>query len=83
MLYSPALIISIVASLPLINIFLNNLNIDYEYINFLRGTSLFIFFFNSLHILLWVLPITFLLGVLSAYLVTFYKFPFVNFLSGR
>ncbi len=78
-LYSPALIISIVASLPLINIFLNTLNIDYEYINFLRGTSLFIFFFNSLYILLWVLPITFLLGVLSAYLVTFYKFPFVNF----
>ena len=78
-LFSPALIISIVASLPLINIFLNTLNINYEYINFLRDTSLFIFFFNSLHILLWVLPITFLLGVLSAYLVTFYKFPFVNF----
>ena len=78
-LYSPALIISLIASLPLINIFINTLNIDYEYINFLRNTSLFIFFFNSIKILLWVLPITFLLGVISAYLVTFYKFPLANF----
>ncbi|MBS91625.1 MAG: iron ABC transporter [Rickettsiales bacterium] len=80
-MYFLVLIVSLITIIPLITIFkgIIDLNINLEYLNFLREFSLKIYIANSLTILFWVLIFTFCLGVYSAYLVSFYKFPFSNF----
>ena len=47
----------------------------------MKNTFLFEYINNSLLILVSVLIITFLIGVISAYFVSFYDFPFSNFFS--
>jgi iron(III) transport system permease protein len=46
---------------------------------FLKNTFLKNYIINSLIILIGVLFLTFIFGVLSAYFVSFYNFPGVNF----
>ena len=76
-----SLLISTVVALPIITVFLSFLSETSDYYILLKDTFLFEYIFNSLFILFFVVLITFFLGVLSAYFVSFYEFPFSNFFS--
>ena len=65
--------------IPLITIFFSFFQETSEYFNLLKDTFLHDYISNTLAILFSVLLLTFILGVSSAYLVTFYSFPGVNF----
>ncbi len=78
--FSSIIIASIVA-LPIITVFLSFFSETSNYFSILKNTFLFDYIFNSITILLFVILITFFLGVLSAYFVSFYNFPFSNFFS--
>jgi iron(III) transport system permease protein len=78
--FSSILIASIVA-LPIITVFLSFFNETSNYFTILKDTFLFEYILNSITILMFVIIITFILGVSSAYFVSFYEFPFSNFFS--
>ena len=74
--YSSLLIATIVA-LPILTVS----SFFYETSNYLMYLRYFLFEYisNSLIILVFVIIITFLLGVISAYFISFYEFPLSNF----
>ena len=76
-----SLILALIVSLPIITVFLSFFNETSNYFSLLKNTFLFEYIFNSIIILFFVILITFILGVLSAYFVSFYEFPFSNFFS--
>ena len=76
-----SILIAIIVALPIITVFLSFFNETSDYYRILKNTFLFEYIFNSLFILFFVILITFFLGVLSAYFVSFYEFPFSNFFS--
>ena len=78
--FSSIIIASIVA-LPIITVFSSFFSETSNYLSLLKNTFLFDYIFNSITILLFVILITFFLGVFSAYFVSFYSFPFSNFFS--
>ncbi len=73
--------IALIVALPIITVFLSFFNETSNYFFILKNTFLFEYISNSIIILFFVILITFFLGVLSAYFVSFYKFPFSNFFS--
>ncbi len=80
-IYFFVLLISLISIIPLFTIFngIIELNTNSEYFHFFREFSLKNYVANSIIILFGVLVFTFLLGLYSAYLVSFYKFPFSSF----
>ena len=76
-----SLIIALIVAMPIITVFFSFFNETSNYLTVLKSTFLFDYIFNSIIILLFVIIITFVLGVVSAYYVSFYKFPFSNFFS--
>ena len=74
-------IIALIVSLPVITVFLSFFNETSNYFIILKETFLLEYIFNSLIILFFVILITFILGVVPAYFVSFYKFPLSNFFS--
>ena len=76
-----SILIAIIVALPIITVFLSFFSETSDYYRILKNTFLFEYIFNSLFILFFVILITFFLGVLSAYFVSFYEFPFSNFFS--
>ena len=76
-----SLFIALIVSLPIITVFFSFFNETSNYFTLLKNTFLFDYIFNSMTILLFVIAVTFILGVLSAYFVSFYEFPFSNFFS--
>ena len=76
-----SLFIALIVSLPIITVFFSFFNETSNYFTILKNTFLFDYIFNSMIILFFVIIITFILGVLSAYFVSFYEFPFSNFFS--
>ncbi len=78
--YSSLFIATIVA-IPIITVFSSFFGETSDYYILLKDTFLFEYIFNSLFILLFVLIITFFLGVLSAYFISFYEFPLSKFFS--
>ena len=76
-----SIFIALIVALPIITVFLSFFNETSNYFNVLKNTFLFEYIFNSLTILLFVILITFFIGVLSAYFVSFYEFPFSRFFS--
>ena len=76
-----SLFIALIVSLPIITVFFSFFNETSNYFILLKNTFLFDYIFNSMMILFFVIIITFILGVLSAYLVSFYEFPFSNFFN--
>ena len=78
--FSSLFVASIVA-LPIITIFFSFFSETSNYFNVLKNTFLLDYVSNSFIILISVLSITFLLGVISAYFISFYEFPFCNFFS--
>ncbi len=76
-----SLLIALIVALPIITVFLSFFNETSNYFLILKDTFLYDYIFNSLFILFFVIIFTFLIGVLSAYYISFYEFPFSNFFS--
>jgi len=74
-----SLLVSIGVLIPIVTVFFSFFEETSNYYQVLKDTFLFeyIFFFFSL--LICVLTLTFIIGSTSAYLVSFYKFPFSDF----
>ena len=77
--YINSLLISILVALPIITVFLGFFESTSDYFSLLKNTFLLKYISNSIFLLIGVLFLTFLFGVGSAYCVSFYNFPGVNF----
>ena len=77
--YLSSFIVSLLVALPILTVFASFFGTTSEYYELLKNTFLLDYIFNSLIILIGVLTLTFIFGVLSAYFVSFYNFPGVNF----
>ena len=77
--YISSFLISLLVALPILTVFASFFGITSDYYELLRNTFLIDYIKNSAAILVGVLLLTFILGVLSAYFVSFYNFPGVNF----
>ena len=74
-----SLLVSIGVLIPIITVFFSFFEETSNYYEILKDTFLFEYIFNSFILLTCVLVLTFIIGTLCAYLVSFYKFPFSNF----
>ena len=74
-----SLLVSIFVAIPIVTVFTSFFEETSNYYQILKDTFLFEYIFNSLVLLISVLVLTFLIGTSTAYLVSFYKFPFSNF----
>ncbi len=74
-----SLLISLLVIIPILTVSLSFFEDTSRYFDILKKTFLFEYIINSLSLLVGVLILTFFLGVGSAYVVSFYKFPGVNF----
>ena len=74
-----SLVISIGVLIPIITVFFSFFEETSNYYEILKNTFLFEYIFNSITLLISVLILTFLIGTATAYLVSFYTFPFSNF----
>jgi iron(III) transport system permease protein len=77
--YFSSLLISIAVAIPIVTVFSSFFESTSEYSSIIKNTFLYEYIFNSLTLLLGVLLLTFVIGVLGAYLVSFYSFPGSNF----
>ena len=71
--------ISIFVIIPILTVFSSFFENTSNYYQVLKDTFLLEYILNSLILLLSVLILTFLIGTGSAYLVSFFEFPFSNF----
>ena len=74
-----SLLVSIGVLIPIVTVFLSFFEETSNYYQVLKDTFLFEYIFNSFTLLFCVLILTFIIGTASAYLVSFYKFPFSDF----
>ena len=72
-------LISLLVIIPITTVSLSFFEETSRYFTILKETFLLEYIINSLILLIGVLILTFILGVGSAYTVSFYKFPGVNF----
>ncbi|MDC1169047.1 iron ABC transporter permease [Candidatus Pelagibacter ubique] len=77
--YLSSFLISIIVAVPIITVFSSFFETTGGYVAVLKNTFLLDYIYNSLILLTGVLTLTFIIGVGCAYLVSFYKFPGVNF----
>ena len=77
--YLSSFLISIVVAIPIVTVFSSFFETTSNYTSILKDTFLYEYIFNSMILLLGVLFLTFIIGVGCAYIVSFYKFPGVNF----
>jgi iron(III) transport system permease protein len=76
-----SLIVASVVAMPIITVFFSFFNETSNYFFVLKDTFLFDYIFNSVTILFFVVFLTLILGIFSAYFVSFYDFPLSNFFS--
>ena len=74
-----SLLISVIVLIPILTVSVSFFEDTSRYFEILKNTFLLEYIFNSVLLLIGVLIVTFFLGVGSAYLVSFYEFPGVNF----
>ena len=74
-----SLLVSIGVLIPIVTVFFSFFEETSNYYQVLKDTFLFEYIFNSFTLLFSVLILTFIIGTASAYLVSFYKFPFSDF----
>ena len=74
-----SLFVSLGVLIPIITVSFSFFEETSNYYEILKETFLFEYIFNSFVLLVSVLFLTFLIGTVSAYFVSFYKFPFCNF----
>ena len=72
-------LISTIVLIPLITVFTSFFDNTSNYYEILKNTFLLEYISNSIILLFSVLILTFIFGTVSAYLVSFYKFPLSNF----
>ena len=72
-------LISISVAIPIVTVFSSFFEDTSNYFEILKQTFFIEYIFNSLILLIGVLLLTFIFGVGSAYLVSFYQFPGANF----
>ncbi len=77
--YLSSIIVSLTVAIPILTVFSSFFQDTSNYFEILKQTFFFEYIFNSLTLLIGVLFLTFILGVGSAYLVSFYQFPGANF----
>ena len=77
--YISSLLISIAVAIPILTICVGFFENTSNYYSILKNTALIDYINHSLILLFGVLTLTFVLGVGSAYFVSFYYFPGVNF----
>ncbi len=77
--YLSSLSISLIVAIPILTVFTSFFQDTTNYFEILKETFFFEYIFNSLILLIGVLFLTFILGVGSAYVVSFYQFPGANF----
>ena len=77
--YISSFLISIFVIIPILTVFSSFFENTSNYYQVLKDTFLLEYILNSLILLLSVLILTFLIGTGSAYLVSFFEFPFSNF----
>ena len=74
-----SLLISIFVIIPIITVFSSFFQETSNYYELLKNTFLVEYILNSSVLLICVLVLTFIIGTSSAYLVSFFEFPFSNF----
>ena len=77
--YISSFVISFVVLIPILTVFTSFFEDTSNYFEILRQTFLAEYIINSFTLLIGVLSLTFIIGTGCAYLVSFYKFPGVNF----
>ena len=77
--YLSSFLISLIVAVPIVTVFTSFFETTGNYSSILRDTFLYEYVYNSIFLLIGVLFLTFVIGVGSAYIVSFYKFPGVNF----
>ena len=77
--YISSFIISLFVIIPILTVFSSFFESTSNYYQVLKDTFLMEYISNSLILLVSVLILTFLIGTGSAYLVSFFNFPFSNF----
>jgi iron(III) transport system permease protein len=77
--YLSTFLISIVVAIPIVTVFSSFFETTSSYTSILKNTFLYEYILNSILLLFGVLFLTFIIGVGCAYVVSFYKFPGVNF----
>ena len=77
--YITALIVPFLVAIPIFTVFFSFFETTSDYLILLKDTFLLQYIANSISILAGVLLLTFIFGVTSAYFVSFYNFPGVNF----
>ena len=77
--YIGSFLISLFVIIPVVTVFFSYFENTSDYSELLKNTFLFEYISNSLILLLGVLIMTLIIGVTTAYLVSFYSFPFSNF----
>ena len=76
-----SLMVASIVAMPIITVFISFFTETSDYFYLLRDTFLFEYIFNSITVLFFVVFITLILGIFSAYFVSFYEFPLSNFFS--
>ena len=76
-----SLIVALIVAMPIITVFFSFFSETSNYFFVLKDTFLFDYIFNSVTILFFVVLLTLILGIFSAYFVSFYDFPLSNFFS--
>jgi iron(III) transport system permease protein len=77
--YLSSLLVSLLVALPILTVFSSFFGSTSDYFLLLKDTFLINYIVNTIIILVGVLLLTLIFGVLSAYFVSFYNFPGVNF----
>ena len=77
--YISSFLISLFVIIPVVTVFFSYFENTSDYSELLKNTFLFEYISNSLILLLGVLIMTLIIGVTTAYIVSFYSFPFSNF----
>ena len=77
--YLSSFLISFIVVIPIITVFTSFFEDTSNYFEILKKSFFLEYVFNSLTLLIGVLFLTFILGVGSAYIVSFYQFPGSNF----
>ncbi len=77
--YLSSFTVSLIVAIPILTVFTSFFQDTSNYFEILKQTFFFEYIFNSLTLLIGVLFLTFVLGVGSAYVVSFYQFPGANF----
>ena len=77
--YLSSFLISIIVVIPIATVFTSFFEDTSQYFELLRKTFFIEYIINSLILLIGVLFLTFIFGVGSAYIVSFYQFPGANF----